>query len=385
MKIIGIICEYNPFHLGHARQLSIVRDAFPECGIVCLMSGNFVQRGMPAIIDKSIRASAAVRCGADLVLELPAQYALSSAENFAQGGVRILSSFCDALCFGTESGDAGTLMSTACALLSDDFSRALRPRLDAGLSFPAARQKALADLGLSDQLLISPNDILGVEYCKAIVRTGSALTPFPIRRPGSYHASIADAENPSATAVRTLMAGSGNWHPFVPEPAAELFAHAPIHTLQAGERAILAKLRSMTESDFEQLPFGSEGLWRKLMHEARRQPDLEAIASAVKSRRYTRTRIDRMILCAFLGLTQADLDTPAAYTRVLAFNDSGRSILRKARLTGTFVNAGEFPDDTARENERRIGDLYSLFRADSPGTPGAEAARRIYYHKTGEL
>ena len=145
MRTVGIICEYNPLHRGHEKQLRLVRELGGE-GIVCLMSGNFVQRGAPAIIDKSLRAAAAVKCGADLVLELPVTAALSSAEGFAHEGVRLLGGFCDDLCFGAETADTARLISTAQALLSDDFSPVLRQQLDKGLSFPVARAKALEEM-----------------------------------------------------------------------------------------------------------------------------------------------------------------------------------------------------------------------------------------------
>ena len=209
MKTVGIICEYNPLHLGHQKQIRRIREEFGEdCGIVCVMSGNFVQRGAPAIIDKSLRAKAAVLCGADLVLELPVTCALSSAEGFAAGGVRILSQMCDILCFGAETADRQALLSAAVALLSKEFPPLLRQELEKGLSFPAARTAALEQMGLSFLPLTQPNDILAVEYCKAILAQQSSMDIFPIHRSGSYHAEIADSENPSATAVRPMEQGS---------------------------------------------------------------------------------------------------------------------------------------------------------------------------------
>lgn len=383
MQIVGIICEYNPLHLGHEAQFHRIRQQLPDCALVCLMSGNYVQRGAPAIVDKSLRAQAAVLCGADLVLELPVQYALSSAEGFAAGGVRILAPFCDYLSFGTESGNADSLKAAARALLSPEFSLALRVHLDRGLSFPAARQAALSDMGCPEAPLTRPNDILAVEYCKAILSRGAAMEPLPILRQGDYHAQVPDPKNPSATAVRRCMTGGDPFLEFLPEQVGSLFAAAPIHTLEAGERAILGRLRAMTDHEFEALPYGSEGLWRKLMHAARKSRSLPAIGEAVKSKRYTRTRIDRMILCAFLGLTGADLEAPAPYTRVLAFSDRGRAVLKQARAIGRFLNAGEVPDDPFWETERRLGDLYGLFCADVPEMPGLEANRRIFYHREG--
>lgn len=381
MKITGIICEYNPLHLGHRKQLDWVRQQNADSGIVCLMSGNYVQRGAPAVFDKTVRAKAAVLSGADLVLEMPISGSLSSAEGFAQTGVFILSPFCDNLCFGAENADKDTLMALAQALLSPDFIPALRQELDKGLSFPAARQKALEAMGLDASALSLPNNILAVEYCKAILAQDSAMQPMPIFRAGSYHDTLADSENPSATALRQLMERGEGWDSFVPEAAKDCFSHAAIHTRAAGERAMLAHLRTMTEEEFEALPYGSEGLWRKLMHACREKSTLEEILTAAKSKRYTRTRLDRMVLCAFLGITEEMLSAPVPYVRVLAFNDRGREILNLARKTGEFLNAGQITDDPYQKLENRWGDLYGLFAADSIDPPGAEQNRRVFYRK----
>ncbi len=378
MAVTGIICEYNPLHLGHKKQLDALRSADPGGGIVCMMSGNFVQRGKPAIFDKMRRAEAAVRCGADLVLELPVTAALRSAEGFAAEGVRLLGGFCDQLSFGSETGDAACLMDTARALLAPEFSQALKLELEKGLSFPAARQAALGDAA---QLLSHPNDILAVEYCKAIISQNSQMKPAPIRRLGSYHDTAADGENPSATAVRQLIEGKAPWQAFVPEAAAAVFADAPVHTLAAGERAVLARLRTMTEGEFEALPYGSEGLWRKLMHASREKATLEEILTAVKSKRYTRTRLDRMVICAFLGLTREALDTPAPYARVLALNDRGRELLKNARKAGVFPNTGEMVGHPYQQLESRCGSLYGLFTEDAPGLPHQCTLDRVCYHK----
>ena len=382
MKIVGIICEYNPLHKGHVKQFQQIRTLLgDDTAIVCLMSGNFVQRGAPAIIDKTLRAKAAIYCGADLVLELPVTYALSSAEGFAAGGVRILGSFCDYLCFGAENADEALLTQTASALLSDTFSPLLRGYLEQGISFPAARQAAVEEMGLDGALLEHPNNILAVEYCKAILSQGCAMKPLPIRRDGSYHAETADPENPSATSVRKLMLHSGDFKSLVPECTHDIFAVAPLHTIDAGERAILSKLRTMTDEEFEMLPYGSEGLWRKFMHACRSEATLDGIIAATKSKRYTRTRIDRMILCAFLGISLQDMLSPVPYTRVLGFNDRGRLALKAARQSGTFLNAGEIDLTDYGAKERQIGDLYGLFCTEGIEAPCPEENRRIYYHK----
>lgn len=379
MEIVGIICEYNPLHLGHAGQIRRIRQILGEdTAVVCLMSGSFVQRGAPAVYPKSVRAAAALQSGADLVLELPVTYALSSAEGFAMGGVEILSRLCTQLCFGAECGSEDALMSLARGLLSPGFPSALRTFLDQGLSFPAARQQALHALGLDAGLLSSPNNILGVEYCKAILKLGCAMSPLVIHRPGDYHAQTADPCAPSATALRRMVVQGQSIRSYVPT---ELFQNAPVHTLAAGERAILARLRTMSEEEFSVLPYGGEGLWRKLMHESRQQPDLESILTAVKSKRYTRTRLDRMVMCAFLGIDQQTMSAPAPYARILGFDRRGRELLALARKSGFFHNVGTRIDHPYWLLEQRCADLYGLFAVDGPEPAGSEPNQRIIYQK----
>ena len=377
---VGIVCEYNPFHRGHRKQMSVIREKYgAKTGIICAMSGNYVQRGHPAIFDKTLRAEAALRCGADLVVELPVTTALSSAEGFASGGVAVLSKLCDGLCFGAETADPDLLEQTAQTLLSADFPPLLRRELDKGRSFPAARQAALEAMGLPGKLLEAPNNILAVEYCKAIIRQASPMKPLPIFRAGSYHAEEADFENPSATSLRLRLQKGLDISAYLPEGAGKVFAGASIHTLEAGQRAILGKLRTMSEAEFEALPFGTEGLWRKLMRESRSQATLEDIASAVKSKRYTRSRIDRMILCAYLGITAEMMNTDIPYVRVLGFSNRGREILNGAKKSGFFVNAGQPVIHPLWELEQKWDNLYGLFQEGTPGRPGGAKNSRVIY------
>ena len=359
MKNVGIICEYNPFHNGHARQLRAVREQGGVC--VCLMSGNYVQRGEPAIFDKWTRAKAAALCGADLVLELPVTYALRSAEGFAAGGVEILDRMgcIDGLCFGSETDDINIIMSTAKALDTPEFSQKLKKELKAGVSFPTARQLALEAMGEDGSVLETPNAILAVEYCKALLRRNSAIQPLLIHREGDYHGGT-DPDAPSASFLRTQT----DWHGYVPEDALACFAGVPRHSVAAGQRAWLARLRSMEEAEFERLPFGSEGLWRKVLSACRTETTLEAIVQAAKSKRYTRTRLMRLLLCAYLGITEETLMQPAPYVRVLAVNGRGQRVLRQAKQGGELplLHTGQrAPDCAYAALERRAADLFPLF------------------------
>ncbi len=380
--VVGIICEYNPFHNGHKKQIDRIKQRFgPDCAIVCLMSGNFVQRGTPAVFPKEYRAKAALSCGADLVLELPVTAALSSAEGFAQAGISILSRICTHLCFGAENEDPDALLKVAKAMRQPEFTQRLKDALDTGISFPAARQQALESMGCDADLLQKPNNILATEYCKAILQQKSPLEILPVLREGCYHDTTPDLENPSATALRKAMDDGAPWQIYVPKAAFDIFQTAPRHTLFAGQRAILGKLRWMTDAEFEALPYGSEGLWRKLMRSARSCSCLEEIAAATKSKRYTRSRIDRMLMCAFLGITAKDMDSPAPYCRVLAFNPTGRSLLSAVKKQNFFINVGEITTHTYQTLETRCEDLYSLFCEDAPGPGGLGKTQRIIFEK----
>lgn len=423
MKIIGIVCEYNPFHNGHLKQLRLIRERYgAETGIVCLMSGNFVQRGAPALFDKTVRARAAVESGADLVLELPVTVALRSAEGFADGGVAILDALgCEVLCFGCECGDGNLIMSTAERLLTPEFDALLREELAAGVSFAKAREKAFARM-TEPKALRSPNDILAVEYCKAILRRGSRMEIFAIPRLGDYHGKAADPENPAASFLRACMESGfaeqascsrksdadklSALQASVPPQAVALYETAPRYTMAAGERAVLARVRTLPDEAFEALPFGAEGLWRKLMRACRTERSVEAILEATKSKRYARTRIQRMLLCAYLGLTENDLKREIPYVRILAFHDTGRKILRQidshnvgaiheppdvgssdqgaiceSPLRIPLVNAGsQPPDEDFYALECRCADLYTLFCTDETRLfCGAEQKNRIFY------
>lgn len=385
MQTVGVICEYNPFHLGHARQLELLRQKLgPETAIVCLMSGNYVQRGEPAIFDKCVRARAAAEAGADLVLELPVTAVLRSAEGFAAEGVRILSALgCGFLSFGCESGDGDASLRAAEASCMPEFEQALRTNMQTGLSYAAARQRALEALGQDGRLLMKPNDILAFEYCRALLTQNSPMRPLVVLRPGDYHADTPDAENPSATAVRRLILSGGDWRRYV--PAECLYEEAAPHTLIWGERAMLARLRGMEKVDWERAAHGSEGLWSKVRKAVLTQPDYESILAASKSRRYPRTRLQRLLLCAYLGIDGQTLRQTPPYVRVLAFDERGQTLLRQAKKRGEIclVNAGQRPPDLPYyAMECRAADLYTLFGA--PGTcccAGMEQKYRIFRKK----
>ena len=385
MQTVGVICEYNPFHLDHARQLELLRQKLgPETAIVCLMSGNYVQRGEPAIFDKCVRARAAAEAGADLVLELPVTAVLRSAEGFAAEGVRILSALgCGFLGFGCESGDGDASLRAAEASCMPEFEQALRTNMQTGLSYAAARQRALEALGQDGRLLMKPNDILAFEYCRALLTQNSPMRPLAVLRPGDYHERTPDPQNPSATAVRNTMLAGGSWRQLVPEACC--YKDAAPHALIWGERAMLARLRGLEKQDWARAAHGSEGLWSKVWRAVQTQPDYEHILEAAKSKRYPRTRLQRLLLCAYLGIDAGQLAEVPPYVRALAFDERGQTLLRQAKKRGEIclVNAGQRPPDLPYyAMECRAADLYTLFGA--PGTcccAGMEQKYRIFRKK----
>ena len=359
MTAAGIITEYNPLHMGHVHLMAEARRLLgPETGILCVMSGNYVQRGDFAVAGKHARAAAAVRSGADLVLELPVPWALSSAEGFAAGAVKILKATgaVSHLVFGSEGGDAAPLVRCAEALCSGAFPEALREELKKGDSFPAARQRALeALLSKEDAAALSrPNDTLGVEYCKAL--RGSGIQPVAVLRRGAAHDS-ADVGGGivSASAIRALLrqgeeeAALGLCAPAMAEAyRMEREAGRAPASLERCERAILARLRFLEEADWAALDQGNEGLYRRFVSSSRSAGSLAGLLEAVKTKRYPLARLRRMVFRAYLGLPPAPPERPA-YLRVLAANARGRALLAAMR------KAAALPVLTKPAAVRRLG------------------------------
>lgn len=342
MNAIGIISEYNPFHRGHKWQIDELRRRFgEETAVVCAMSGDFVQRGDFAIERAHARAEAAVRGGADLVLELPLPWAIASAEGFARGGVGVLAAtgVVGTLAFGSECGDTARLQRAAETLLRADFPDALRRELAGGLSFAAARESAARTLiGDDASVLREPNDILGVEYCKALLQGGGAITPLAIARKAVGHNEGAAEGFASASHIRALLMRGEDASDYLTAESAAIYARereagrAPV-TMANAERAILSRFRAMDEADFARYDGGNEGLYRRFYESARTAVSVEELLSAVKTKRYAYARLRRLLLAAYLNVAADDMPETAPYLRVLAFNERGRALLKKMKKT----------------------------------------------------
>lgn len=361
--VTGLICEFNPFHNGHQYILDKIRQSTGGY-IACVMSGNFVQRGECAIVDKWKRAEAALRCGADLVIELPLPFAVSTAEKFAAGGISLLNGLncIDRLTFGSETGDIDLIVKTAEYLLSEKFKADIRPEIDGGTPFASARSRAAAlNLGCAE-ILNNSNDILGVEYVKALIQSNSSIKSEAIKRHAIGHDKGSSGDFASASEVRRILRSGGDPWRFMPEAAAEILKSGYNPAILANlERAVLYKLRTMSAGDIRKLPDISEGIEYRIKAAAGNAGSIEELYSMIKSKRYSHARIRRIVLSALLGIRSAHSEK-MPYIRILGMNENGRDIIGRALLPviGGYGDAKKFGVTELYELEAAATDIYGL-------------------------
>ena len=409
MGAIGIVAEYNPFHTGHALQLARTRELLgADLPAVAVMSGSWVQQADCAVADKWTRARLALMGGVDLVLELPTVWAMASAESFARGAVSILNAagVVEYLSFGSESGDMEQLRQVAACLDGGEYPALLKEQLSRGLSFPAARQRAAEQLLGTDAAVLSrPNNTLGIEYLRALHALGSPIRPVTVKREGAGHNEAAvfsgqmsqeEADQLfwqhnttlSATAIRGYLT-EGEWErmaPYLPQGGLELLREsAPeLPVLARLERAILARVRTMSAEDWGRLPDAgaAEGLPNRLERAGRECTSMEEFFDLAKTKRYTHSRLRRLVLWAFLGLTAADVPGAPPYLRVLGFSTRGQELLKEMKKQAALpiltkpAQAKDLPEPGRRlfQLESRCTDLYDLCRT-TPRPAGEEWTR----------
>lgn len=345
MHAVGIIIEYNPFHNGHQWHLEAAKKESGCPLVIGVMSGNFMQRGEPAIFDKWARAEMAIRGGVDLILELPTAFAVRSAQYFATGGIRLLSSLgiVSHLCFGAEHADLPLLQKIATATQDPSITAAMHAALQSGSTYAAALGHALENsYQISPDMIKSPNNILGIEYLRAIENFSPQLIPLPVTRQQSqYNSSLLTAPFASATAIRHGLLQQGTINEDVsatlPLTTITVMNHmlkqqrGPV-TFEKFSNIILAILRTTSLEKLEQLPSVSEGLHYKLRDCALQAGNITQLLTLLKSKRYPYTRLQRILTHSLLGTSQGQLDefdaTGPLYARVLAFNQQGRTALK---------------------------------------------------------
>ncbi len=374
MLTAGIICEFDPFHNGHAFLLEKVRDELGADRTVCVMSGSFTQRGALSGWDKFDRAKAAVLCGADLVLELPFAYAVSSADYFARGGIRVLKTLgcVSHLAFGSESADIDALKKAA-SVYSESEDLSVKDALKQGLSYPEAISKALGDEDPQ-----GPNDILAACYLKEISSQNAGFLPFAVKREGAEHQGPSqNGRYASASYIRgeCLRIGSlASCKDLMPERAFEILSASGFAGKTAEDRLFAMIRHSLLISsgqDIAACPEVSEGLENRLRQAAEKADGLDSLIKTAKSKRYTYARISRALIQLLCGETKDDIATfeenSTTYAKVLAFNRTGAEILKEASLNGAAVisNVNKYVHKnraSARmlELDMKASDVYSI-------------------------
>lgn len=368
MKTVGIIAEYNPFHRGHQHQIQQIRKETGADYVIAAISGDFVQRGEPAVFDKYTRTHMALQGGADLVLELPCAFATSSAEDFASCGIALFDRLgvVDLLCFGSECGAVDSLSSVATLLLEEPkpYLDALKEQLKEGISFPRARQEAVARIcsghashepAMAHEILSFPNNILGIEYIKAILRRNSPITPYTIKREGhGYHdCTIGDEGYASASAIRTALAGgqlqlgNGQMPVLPPEQAVPVFPD---------DLSALCNYRLLTlfhqNADLTRFLDVSTELADRIFNQVLDFSGFTERIKALKTRQYTYTRISRALLHILLDITKEQVDfykkeeDYVSYARILGFRKDSASLLRAIKAHGTVPLITKTADST---------------------------------------
>lgn len=337
MNTLGIITEYNPFHNGHKYHIQKSKEKTNTQFTICIMSGHFLQRGIPSIIDKWSRAENALKNGVDLVIELPVVYSLNSAEHFAEGAIKLLNAtgITDCIVFGSESGTIDNFykISEVYAKEPKEFIYKLKEYLSLGMSFPKARRKALDDyLDKSIHLESKPNNILGIEYVKALYNTNSSIQAETIKRiKNDYNDLKLSGEISSATAIRENLRQKNEVDSIkesVPPSTFKSLEKASFVFRNDFEDLIFYKIRSMSTNDLSEIHDVTEGLENRIKEKALVAENLDELILSIKSKRYTYTRIQRILFKALLNIKKTDIKNEPRYLRILGFNQSGRKLIR---------------------------------------------------------
>ena len=396
MKVFGIVAEYNPFHKGHEFLISRAREE-GATHIAAVMSGDFVQRGQPAFMGKFERAAAAADCGVDLVIELPVQYSLASSERFAAGAVGLLDSLgmVDSIIFGSECADAGLLQSACDAVCDERIAIRTRELCESGVCYPAAQSAAVSELfPAAAPALCAPNDILGVDYLKALKKLGSGIVPVPVARKGAAH----DAREPrsgyaGAAAIRAMAAAGEEFERYLPTRARERTAQAVrsgsvCFGFEKIERLLLYTLRSMSREQLLGAPDTGGGLGERIYAASRESKSAAELFEKAKTRRYTMSRVKRAVCCAMLGIGAEHCFAPP-YVRVLAIGRRGAELLGEMKAScalpvshslRVLALTGENAALTAQLTHR-ASELYAL-STQSPANAGAEYTTKLYKRET---
>lgn len=368
MSAVGIIAEFNPLHSGHKHIIDYAHTLGDT--VVCVISGNFVQRGDVAIISKQQRAKSALLCGADIVCEMPVLWSMSTTQNFALAGVwQLYNMGCEKIVFGSESGDIEALKKAADVLSGDGFFTIAAEKAKSGVTFAVAREQAAAELGVDISLLQNANDNLGIEYISAAKKLNLPIEFHCIKRLGAMHDSREIAGGfVSASLIREeLLKGNiGYVERFMPREVRGIIQPEHIADISRLEKAVLCSLRTKTPQELKNLPDISEGLENKIYFSARVATSLDELYNMIKTKRYTMARIRRLVLSAFLNFDGKFFMRTPPYVRLLGFSPQGAAHLKKPQgIIPVITRASQIKElekDSRQvfETECRATDIYAL-------------------------
>ncbi len=356
MKICACVAEYNPFHLGHKKHIDYMKQVLGAEKIIVIMSGNFTQRGEIAVLDKFTRARHAIEAGADLVLELPTPLATANAEIFAKGAVNILNSLgvIDGICFGVESGEKKDYILLADALNDEsrEYKKALKAELEKGISLAKAKFNALKNLGRDEfdqNLIASPNNILGLEYTKAILKLKSNMDIFPMLREGDHNDESLKKGITSATSIRKVLKTGRKWklRKSVPKFVYKDLSVYPF----AIENLILASVYKQSAKEMAKISDCTEGLENRIKAFSKDNQDLETLVEKVSTKRYTKTRVRRILTANLLGVNKYDLEDfleEKLYAKVLAVKEESKDLI------SLLVNNSSIPVLTRKSDVEKL-------------------------------
>lgn len=367
MSVCGIIAEFNPLHTGHKYLIDKAKEYGP---VVCAISSNFVQRGDCAIFEKRIRAKSALVCGADIVVEMPVLWSMSTAQNFALCGVaQLMQMGCDKIIFGSESGDIDALRNCAEILLSKEYEQTIKEKLKSGKTFASIRQETAESLGAPKGILATANNNLAIEYIIAGKKLGFSGEFLTVKRQGAMHDTKDIGEFVSASLIREkLQFGEYVFaKEFVPKELHCFIEKDNISDIKNIEKAVLAVLRTKQKDDFKSLPDISEGIENKLFSAVNLAESLDVLYNEIKVKRYTLSRIRRLVLSAFLGIDNEFFLKKPPYVRVLGFSKTGEKHLKNVakdskRIVLCVSEIEKLGSDAQKvfEYECKATDLYAL-------------------------
>ena len=356
MKVIGIIAEYNPFHLGHLYQIKKARELYPDSLIIAIISTNFTERGDISLLNKWDKTKICLECDIDLIVELPTLYAIQSADIFAKGALKILNNLhIDTLLFGTESDNIDELMMLANTEINNpEYDKLVKEYLNDGINYPTATSKALNKL--TNVKIDKPNDLLALSYIKEIIKNKYKITPVSIKRTNDYHSNDINSDIISANLIRKLIKDNKDISSYVPNITLK-YLNKDIELNNAYNYLLYNIINN--KDNLDEYLMVDEGIENRILASVNNSKDIYELIMNIKTKRYTYNKINRILLCILLNIKKED-NNDDIYIRILGFNDKGRQYLNKIKKDTTMYTQYKPNLNKVFDIEYKSTFIYSL-------------------------